>query len=324
MEIEEENQNFYMSQKTFFLTYPHCDLEKIQVFNWFMVKFKPEILIVARETHQDDTFHIHVWIQFNKKLTIRKCNYFDINDYHCNITKIKKTKYATIEYALDYLTKEDKNVLKFGCDNIENNKRLRRKICKELINGRKINEIINEYPQELYNYDKLRKNLMLYNIDKIKKCKIIERKCFWIYGPSGIGKSYMVRSIFDKIYEKSNNIWWDGYNNEDIILLDDFDNTCTKLSYYLKIWGDNYNFNAEIKGGTIQPIYTKFIITSNYSIDQLFNNNLTNDIELVNALKRRYEEIYFYNRNQINDISKILNIKYYKILLNLKSYLFNI
>ena len=49
-----------------------------------------------------------------------------------------------------------------------------------------------------------------------------------------------------------------------------------------------------------------------------------NDIELVNALKRRYEEIYFYNRNQINDISKILNIKYYKILLNLKSYLFNI
>lgn len=324
MEIEEENKEkkFYMSQRTFFLTYPHCDLEKIQVFNWFMIKYKPKILIVSKETHLDGSFHIHVWIQYDKKLTIRNCNYFDINEYHCNITKIKKTQYATIEYALEYLTKEDKEPLKFGCD-IVNDKKTRNKICKKIIEGKKIYEIINEYPQELYNYDRLRKNINLYNIDKNKINKIIERKCFWIFGPSGIGKSYLIRNIFNNIYEKSNNIWWDGYNSEDIVLIDDFDTTCIKLSYYLKIWGDNYRFNGEIKGGIIQPNYTKLIITSNYSIDYLFSGINYGDVELVKAIKRRFEEIYFYDRNQINDISYRLKIKYYKIILNLKTYLFN-
>ena len=65
MEIEEEDneeRKFYMSQRTFFLTYPHCDLEKIQVFNWYMIKHKPKILIVSKETHLDGLPHIHVWI----------------------------------------------------------------------------------------------------------------------------------------------------------------------------------------------------------------------------------------------------------------------
>ena len=120
------------------------------------------------------------------------------------------------------------------------------------------------------------------------------RKCFWLYGPSGIGKSRLVRDSFNEIYEKSNNIWWDGYNNEKIVLIDDFDKTCIKLSYYLKIWGDNYRFNGEIKGSIIQPIYEKLIITSNYNIETLFYNEENPDNELIDALKRRYEEIYSY------------------------------
>lgn len=318
MEIEEEDneeRKFYMSQRTFFLTYPHCDLEKIQVFNWYMIKHKPKILIVSKETHLDGSPHIHVWIQYEKKITIRKYNYFDINEYHCNITKIKKTQYATVEYALEYLTKEDKEPLKFGCD-IEK-KISRKKICQELLNGKKLNDIINEYPQELYHYDKLKKNLNMYILDNTKKYKIIERKCFWIFGPSGIGKSYLIRNLFDNLYEKSNNIWWDGYTNEDVVLIDDFDSTCIKLSYYLKIWGDNYRFNAEIKNGTIQPIYTKLIITSNYSIDYIFSLMNDGNGELIKALKRRFEEIYFYDRKQIDEISNILKLKYYKIILNL-------
>ena len=39
--------------------------------------------------------------------------------------------------------------------------------------------------------------------------------------------------------------------------------------------------------------------------------------ELIKALKRRFEEIYFYDRKQIDEISNILKLKYYKIILNL-------
>ena len=321
MEIEE---NFYISQKTFFLTFPHCDLDKRVMFDYFLVKHKPEVLVVSREPHKNNSFHFHVWLEFDKRLTIRNSRYFDINEYHCNIGRIRNTIYNSRGNAIKYMTKYDKNPLVFGCNISENKEKgIRKIIIEKLLQGENLNEVILEYPQEIFNYSNYKKNMNLFNLDKNKPNKIINRVCFWLYGPSGVGKSYLVRNTFENIYEKSNNIWWDGYNNEKVVLIDDFDRTCIKLSYYLKIWGDNYRFNGEIKGSIIQPIYNKLIITSNYTIEELFYNSDCPDKELINALKRRYEEIYVGNRREINNIKEIIKKEYIYKYLDLKCYLIN-
>jgi hypothetical protein len=56
------------------------------------------------------------------------------------------------------------------------------------------------------------------------------------------------------------------------------------LGHYIKIWADRYACTGEIKGGTV-PLYHKtFVITSNYTPEQLF----TKDPTMAKAVRRRF------------------------------------
>jgi len=108
----------------------------------------------------------------------------------------------------------------------------------------------------------------------------------YIYGPPGVGKSKYVRDHYGQdLYIKAQNKWWDGYQGQKFALLDDMDNKC--LGHHIKIWTDRYAFTAEVKGGTMQIRPWKFIMTSNYSLEQLFE-----DPVLAEAIRRRCYIIY--------------------------------
>ncbi|AMB42962.1 putative Rep protein [Circovirus-like genome DCCV-5] len=109
----------------------------------------------------------------------------------------------------------------------------------------------------------------------------------WLLGRTGSGKSKGVRSAFPLVYPKPLNKWWDGYDDHTHVLLDDVDhNQSSWIGNFLKIWSDHYPFIAEKKGGSrlIRP--ELIIVTSQYSIRELFNDN-----ELVLALERRFQVI---------------------------------
>lgn len=151
-------------------------------------------------------------------------------------------------------------------------------LAKKMAKENKIDEVPDDVYIKYYNTLKtIAKDNMIAPPDLDGVCGV------WYHGPPGVGKSHRARSEFPGAYMKMQNKWWDGYRNEENIILDDFDSKM--LGHHLKIWADKYAFVAETKGYAINIRPKKFIITSNYSIDQVF----VDDPVLALAVKRRFE-----------------------------------
>ncbi len=108
----------------------------------------------------------------------------------------------------------------------------------------------------------------------------------WFHGAPGTGKSRYAREVANgDWYDKPCNKWWDGYQGQDTVLIDDLDKNHRCLGHHLKIWADRYAFTAEVKNGALSLRPKRIIVTSNYSIDEIFGE----DEQLVLALARRFK-----------------------------------
>lgn len=151
---------------------------------------------------------------------------------------------------------------------------------------RGIDEVWDEFVQQIHDGNVDRDSRMYARYEGYAKRRIAELtpkvdydgelsdKNIWICGPTGIGKSRMVRQAFPSadIYNKFANKWWDNYNGERVVLIEDLDpRQCEYLAHHMKIWSDRYSFGAEIKNGRIQvnPLY-HLVVTSQYSIEECF------------------------------------------------------
>lgn len=138
-----------------------------------------------------------------------------------------------------------------------------------------------------------------------------EHTAMWLVGAPGTGKTSFVRDHWEPskcYYKASNSKWFDRFDPHihQYVVLEDIDpDSCKFVGRYLKIWTDRYAFQAEFKGGTFACMLRPkmIIITSNYTIEQCFEN--AQDVE---AMKRRCKVIHFerpykspYTRMQPND-----------------------
>lgn len=283
---------FRLSTKSVFLTYPKCKMTKEKAMSQLKSKKEPSYICVSHEKHEDNTDHLHALIQYAEKMTTYNSNYFDLEDeedaiaYHGNYQGAKDVRHVE-----DYI-KKDKDFIEFGCllSNAQSEVQ-KRAIANKLILDTPLNQLVDSGDISLFSYQQLRQAKMLYTLDSLVVPEYMPKTCYWIYGSTGIGKSRWVRSNYPGFFNKSQNKWWDGYNGEKVVLIDDFDHSGNALGHLLKIWADCYSFSAEIKGGTIKPVIDTFIITSQYTPHGIWckgDDSKNHDIEMRDAIKRRF------------------------------------
>lgn len=192
-----------------------------------------------------------------------------------------RLKQSTNKKAADYC-KEDGDFQEFGVLSEQGKRNDLLQIANKLDDGASLLEVATAHPDTyIRNYRGIANYKALITRDYTPQ----GLRGFWFVGPPGTGKSRTARDENPGAYIKAQNKWWDGYASEKAVILDDLDKGAYGLGHLLKIWSDRYPFSGEIKGGTVKVCYDKFIVTSNYFIEDLWKD----DPEIVAAIKRRFE-----------------------------------
>lgn len=200
-------------------------------------------------------------------------------DKKIHVEKVKKDNGAA-----EYCMKEETRIegpYEFGIKPVQrNNKQDWDRIFEEAKNG---------------NFDAIPADIKVkhyQNLVRIKKDHMVVKDAdhlrgIWIYGKAGIGKSRKAREDYPGAYPKLCNKWWDGYKEEKAVIMDDIGKEHSILGQQLKIWSDRYGCILETKGGAVPSAYDWFIVTSQYSIDEIWEDYQTRE-----ALHRRFKVIH--------------------------------
>lgn len=152
-----------------------------------------------------------------------------------------------------------------------------------LAENHEIKKIRDEEPGVYFRGYHTIKRIAMDNPLPVKDLDVLDNE--WIWGASGLGKSRTARLENPGYYIKSHNKWWLGYKGEDTILIDDVSKTERWLGEFLKQWADHYPIPTETKGDGMVVRPKRIIVTSNYSIEDIWGD----DPHLCEALNRRFK-----------------------------------
>lgn len=116
-----------------------------------------------------------------------------------------------------------------------------------------------------------------YELYHNKPANAAHTRGIWVKGPPGTGKSHFGRAFATTKYHEDPHVmkgngkeWFDGYEDQKVILMEDLDLGGRSMGHMLKLWSDEYAVQAEVKGGHIWLRHDWFIVTSNFSPEEVF------------------------------------------------------
>jgi len=142
---------------------------------------------------------------------------------------------------------------------------------------------------EVHNYQAARHaELYLKYNDKKEIREDLQVINYW--GETNQGKTYRVYQENDDVFRPINFKWWDGYDGDEVVLLDDIRKDFCKFHELLNLL-DKYPIRVEHKGGSRQLKAKKIYITTPIPLVDMWSNRCSEDIEQLARRITHTEEI---------------------------------
>lgn len=282
--------NFRIDGKSFFLTYPHCTATReraLEAITQKLANFNPTNWAVAIEQHEDGTPHIHVLIVLDKKKSIHSAKFFDFDGFHGNYQTARNR-----QKVYEYVTKSDGECLDNFTPDVfgVKGKGMRENVGKRMLAGEQPEDLVEEYPQLLFGFKRLKEDVKAYEEAKIQYCALPtflpnqwgflitpnskeKQRHLWIWSSSpNRGKTTWARDLESKYgaYIKSSDFtYWNVTGKEPIIILDDYNGA--GLRYYSINQLCDGVFEARVFMGGVRRIQPKLVVVlSNQSLKDLY------------------------------------------------------
>ncbi len=231
-------------------------------------------------TESGQTPHLQGYFELSRKVS------FNVLRLHFEGRAHIESRRGTAKQAADYCMKEGEYVVRGELS--AQGKRNDLVLMYEKVKDGASDLVLQEYMPAVYArcykaIDRMRLNL----VREEKYFAPVEVLVF--VGPPGSGKTRKAYEVDPDLYflpveAKSSSLWWDGYFDQQTVLIDDYYGDLP-WSLFLRLL-DGYKFNLPIKGGFVWKRYRRVIITSN-----AYPNAWYGAAKEYAALERRINEV---------------------------------
>lgn len=283
-----QSQRFQIRSKHHFLTYPQwAGISKEYLYDVLLLKFKPTLLLVAHELHQDGSDHYHCYLKFDGVCYVGKADHYDVDGHHGNYQGCRSYK-----NVLQYCTKGENYKANFDISSaLAKSEGFRKSVAKRLLAGEQLPDVANEFPQLLFGYTTLKRDLARLQEDMEPPRKYPDflpnpwgillpfnnnskRRHYWIYSVEpNAGKTYHfarpLRENHGAVVQTGDFSYWNVSSNTGIVILDEY-NTARLKWDQLNSLADGFFGYRVFSGGVIQLKSPLIIILSNSSIISLY------------------------------------------------------
>lgn len=157
-----------------------------------------------------------------------------------------------------------------------------------LANGGSLQEVAINLPTV---FVKFHRGLREYQMT-ISSRRTWKTEVYWLWGPSGSGKSRWAWTQYPDAYTKqANSKWWCHYEGQECAIIDDFRPSKEMPFNFILNLFDRYPMMLETKGGQVQCLLKTIIVTSPFSPDQMLGHLEWVGMEMGVQLKRRIDHV---------------------------------